>query len=106
MTSDPNKFDPDELRFKRIEAKLRLLVILACVQIVVIILLIGCLLVKQFMPSTVTLIILLVAIAAFFYVFRRQVPTWFGSASRLFFSQMFDAQKTDSIKPDRAKDIS
>ncbi len=106
MTHDPNQFDPNEQRFKRIESKLRLLVILAIVQTLVICLLIGCLLLKQFMPSTLTLILVFVGIGVLAYLFRGQIPTWFGNASRLFFSQMFAAQKSESLKPERAKDIS
>ena len=106
MTSDSNQFDPNEQRFKRIESKLRLLVILAIVQTVVIGLLIGCLLLKQFMPSTLTLILAIVGLGVFAYLFRRQIPAWFGNASRLFFSQMFAAQKSESLKPEQAKDIS
>jgi hypothetical protein len=90
--------DPNETRFKHIEGKLRLLIVLSIVQSLVIAFLIVCLFVKQFMPSTSSVILLLVAIAVFLYVFRNQVPTWIGNASRFVFSRLFDAQKTESMK--------
>lgn len=90
--------NPNEKRFQRIEGKLRLLVLLSLVQSVVIIALIVCLFIKQFMPSTLSLMLILVVSAVFLYVFRSQIPVWFGSASRFVFSQLFEAQESDSMK--------
>ena len=93
--------DPNESRFKRIEGKLRLLIVLASVQSIVIGLLVASLLIKQFMPSTLTMVLFIAAVAGFVYFFRAQIPTWFGSASRFVFAQVFAGQKTDSMKPDK-----
>ena len=93
--------DPNEKRFKRIEGKLRLLVMLSIVQSVVIVALVICLFIKQFMPSTLSLLLMLVVLAVLLYAFRSQIPLWFGTASRFVFSQLFDAQKSDSMKDSR-----
>lgn len=90
--------DLNEKRFQRIEGKLRLLVVLSIVQSVVIVALVVCLFIKQFMPSTLSLILMLVVLAVFLYAFRSQIPIWFGSTSRFVFSQLFEAQKSDSMK--------
>ena len=92
--------NPIDERLKRVEKKLRLLFVLAIVQTLVIALLVVCLFVGQFMPSTLTSIVLLAALATFLYVFRSQIPVWFGNASRLFFSQVFEVHKSDSMKED------
>lgn len=90
--------DSNETRLKRIESKLRLLVVLAVVQSIVIALLVVSLFIQQFMPSTPTLILLLIVLAVLGYVFRKQIPSWFGRISRLCFSQLVAAQKSDSMK--------
>lgn len=90
--------EPNEKRFKRIESKLRLLVALSVAQSVVIIALAICMFVQQFMPTTPTLLLMMVALAIFVYFFRSQIPSWFGSSSRFVFTQLFEAQKSDSMK--------
>ena len=90
--------DLNEKRFKRIESKLQLLVALSIAQSVVIIALAICLFVQQFMPTTPTLLLMVVALAVFIYFFRSQIPAWFGSSSRFVFSHLFEAQKSDSMK--------
>ncbi len=90
--------DPNENRFNRIEGKLRLLVILSIVQSLVIFALIICMFIKQFMPSTLSLILLAVVLGSFFYSFRSQIPAWFGSASRFVFSQLIESQKSETMK--------
>lgn len=95
------KNDPNESRFRRIESKLRLLIGLSIVQSVVIAVLAACLFMKQFMPSTLSLVLVLVGMAIFLYVFRTQIPAWFGNASRFVFAQLFEAQKSDSMKDSR-----
>jgi hypothetical protein len=90
--------DPNETRFKRIENKLRLLVVLSIAQSVLIIALVVCLFIRQFMPTTLTLILIFVVLAVFLFAFRSQIPSWFGSTSRFVFAQLFEAQKSDSMK--------
>ena len=87
--------DPHEKRLQRIEGKLRLLVVLSIIQSSVIAFLVVCLFLRQFLPSTPSIIMLLAAIAVFFYLFRAQIPSWFGSTSRFVFSQLFAATETD-----------
>ncbi len=94
MENDPN----NDARFKRIERKLTLLFGLAIVQLALLVFLAVCLVIKQFMPSTFSMILLLAAVAGFMYFFRAQIPSWFGSGSRFIFAQIFAAQKSQSIK--------
>ena len=93
--------DPNEQRFRRIESKLRLLVLLSIAQSLVILALAACLFIKQFMPTTLSLILMILVLASFLYAFRSQIPAWFGNASRFVFSQMLEAQKSDSMKDRR-----
>ena len=88
----------NEKRFKYIEAKLRLLILLSIVQSLVIVFLVVCLFLRQFMPSTSSIVLLLIAIAVFLYLFRKQVPTWIGNASRFVFSRLIEVQESESIK--------
>jgi uncharacterized membrane protein YccC len=97
--------DPHETKFNRIEAKLRILVILSIVQTIVIALLVACLFIKQFMPSTLTLMLLVAGVGVFVYLFRSQIPAWFGGASRFFFAQLFAAQKSESFKASSTNDV-
>jgi hypothetical protein len=90
--------DLNEQRFSRIESKLRLLVMLSIIQSITIVVLVFCLFIKQFMPTTLSLILMTVVLAVFFYAFRSQIPSWFGAASRFVFSQLFEAQKSNSMK--------
>jgi len=88
------EYDPNERRFRRIERKLNLLIGLATIQLVVMLFIV----VKLFLPSTFTLILLLLSVAIFLFVFRNQIPNWFGDFSRYVFGQLFSAQKSDSMK--------
>lgn len=90
--------DPDEKRFARLEKKLNLLTVLAIGQAILLAVLVVCLMLEQLMPSTLTLIMMLVAVGAFAYFFRSQIPGWFARLSRFVFAQMFASQKSDSIK--------
>ena len=90
--------DPSEKRFARLEKKLNLLMTLVIGQAVLLAVLVVCLIIDQFMPSTLTLIMMLVAVAVFAYFFRGQIPGWFARLSRFVFAQIFAAQKSDSIK--------
>ncbi|MFK7770224.1 MAG: hypothetical protein AB8B55_23640 [Mariniblastus sp.] len=98
MENDPEKFSTTDARLKRIERKLNLLFGLAVAQLIVIVFLAICLVIKQFMPSTFSLVLFSLALAGFGYFFRGQIPSWFGNGSRLIFSQLFAAQKSESIK--------
>jgi hypothetical protein len=91
MTNEPN----DE-RLQRIEAKLRLLVVLAIVQTSAIAILITSMLANQFMPSIPTLILVSAIIGASLYVFRSKIPLWFGSISRFVFSHLLTTKKNDT----------
>ncbi|MDG1874315.1 MAG: hypothetical protein P8J27_10420 [Mariniblastus sp.] len=90
--------DPHEKRFQSIEKKLNLLVVIGITQAIVLTVLASCLLVNQFLPSTWTMILLLLLTVVFVYFFRKQIPGWLGTAGRFFFSQLFAAQKSDSAK--------
>ncbi len=92
------EFDPNEKKLDRLEKKLNLLMTLVIGQAVLLAVLIFCLIVDQFMPSTLTLIMMLVATGVFAYFFRNQIPGWFARLSRFVFAQMFAAQKSDSFK--------
>lgn len=95
------KNEPNETRFKRIESKLRLLVLLSVAQSAVIVALVVCLFVKQFMPTTLSLMLMLVVMAVLVYAFRNQIPAWFGKTTRFVFSQLTQAQESDSMKNNR-----
>jgi hypothetical protein len=86
--------NPHESRFRRIERKLNLLVGLMAVQLIVLLFIV----VKLFLPSAFTLILMLLSLAVFLFVFRNQIPFWFGSFSRYVFGQLVSAQKSDSMK--------
>jgi hypothetical protein len=88
------KYDPHESRFRRIERKLNLLVSLTFIQLLIVLII----LVNLFLPSTFTLVLILLSVATLIFVFRNQIPYWFGSFSRYIFSQLFSAQKSDSMK--------
>ena len=90
--------DKNQERFKTIEKKLSMLVTLAIVQSVALAVLVVCLVVQQFMPSTLTLLLFLAGVIGFLYFFRAQVPGWIGNISRYVFAQMFAAQKSNSMK--------
>lgn len=90
--------DKNEERFKTVEKKLSLLITLAIAQSAALAILIIMVVFQQFMPGTMTLFLFLVGVVAFLYVFRKQVPGWIGNMSRYAFSQMFAAQKSDSMK--------
>ena len=98
MESDPNEERLNEERFARLEKKLNLLTLLTIGQACLLAVLIVCLIIDQFMPSTLTLILMLIALGVFAYFFRSQIPGWFARLSRFVFAQMFAAQKSDSIK--------
>lgn len=84
-------------QIKRLERKINLLIGVAVVQSGIITLLIMTLAAQQLMPSMPTMILMLLALAALAYVFRNQIPGWFGSLSRMFFAQMLTT-KSDSTK--------
>jgi len=88
------EYDPNEIRFRRIERKLNLLIGLVIVQLLVLLMVV----VNLYLPSTFTLILMLLSLAVFLFVFRNQIPIWFGSLSRYVFGQLFSAQKSDSMK--------
>lgn len=89
---------PHDNRFSRIERKLSLLLVISIVQTVVIGLLVIGLFIRQFMPGTLTLILMAAAVAVFLFAFRSQIPSWFGNSSRFVFSKLGEAKKSDSIK--------
>ena len=90
--------ESNEKRFARLEKKLNLLTALTIGQAVLLAVLVVCLIIDQFMPSTLTFIMMLAAVGAFAYFFRSQIPGWFGRLSRFAFAQMFASQKSDSLK--------
>ena len=90
--------DPNEKRFARLEKKINFLTVLMSGQAILLGVLVVCLIIQQFIPSTLTMILMLVALGAFCYFFRTQIPGWFGRLSRFAFAQMFAAQKSDSLK--------
>lgn len=92
------KNDENDTRFIAIEKKLKMLVMLCTVQTIALAILILCLVVQQFMPSTLTLIMFLAVVCVFLFFFRNQVPGWIGNITRYAFAQMFAAQKSDSMK--------
>ncbi|MEL7497031.1 MAG: hypothetical protein AAFN77_05435 [Planctomycetota bacterium] len=51
---------------------------------------------NQLMPSYPTLILALAVLGFLGYVFRRQIPGWFGQMSRMFFARMLST-KSDSV---------
>ena len=90
--------DPNEKRFEQLEKKLNLLTALAIGQAILLAILVVCLTIQSFMPSTLTMLMMLAAIGAVAYFFRSQIPSWFARLSRFVFAQMFASQKSDSIK--------
>ena len=86
--------DRYENRFRSIERKLNLLIAIVTILLVISLFIV----VKLFLPSTFTLILMLLALAVFLFIFRNQIPGWFGNASRYFFYQLVSAQKSDSMK--------
>jgi len=93
-----NLSDSTAQRLARLEKRINLLVGITIVQAIILTIFIVCLVVRQFMPSTLSLILMLIALAGFLYFFRARVPGWIGNFSRFVFAQMFAAQKSDSMK--------
>ena len=92
---DANDYDQ---RLKRIERRVQLLIGLAIAQLACSLGLLGWVIASSMMPNTLTLVLLLVAVAAFAYFFRSQIPGWFGRFSRWLFAQFLTAQEHDSVK--------
>lgn len=90
--------DPNEKRFARLEKKINFLTALMTGQVILLGVLVVCLIIQQFIPSTLKMILILIAVASSCYFFRAQIPSWFGRLSRFAFAQMFAAQKSDSVK--------
>ena len=90
--------DPNEERFKRIERKLSLLVILSGVQLLMLTLIGIGFLMNEFLPSTLTLVLLTIIVVGGLFLFRKQIPSWFGSFSRYVFARMLSAQKPGTTK--------
>ena len=90
--------DQNEKRLARLEKKINFLTAVMTGQAILLGVLVVCLIIQQFIPSTLTMILMLVAVGAFCYFFRAQIPGWFGRLSRFTFAQLFAAQKSDSLK--------
>lgn len=86
--------DPNEKRLRRVEVKLNVLLGFSAVQLLVLLAIV----IKQFLPTPFTWVLILVAVATFIFAFRNQIPSWFGHFSRYIFGQLFAAQKSDSMK--------
>lgn len=90
--------DPNEERFQRIERKLNLLVTIAITQSVVLVLLIIGMLLSRMLSSAMPMLLFFLILTGFIVLFRKQLPGWFGSASRFLFAKMLGAQKDHSMK--------
>lgn len=88
-----------EQKLKRIERRVNLLVVLGIAQSILLSFIAFATVVEQLVPSTLTIILFIIALAAAIYFLRGFIPGWFGSLSRFFFSQMLDP-KADSMKKD------
>jgi len=90
--------DPNEKRFASLEKKINFLTALMTGQVILLGVLVVCLIIQQFIPSTLTMILMLVAVGSSCYFFRARIPGWFGRLSRFAFAQIFAAQKSESVK--------
>ena len=91
--------DPSqENRLKRVEFKLNLVIGLCLFQTLLLAMIITATAVSK-MTYYLTLITLLLVIGGGAYIFRSQIPSWFGSASRMFFASLL-TPKSDSQKKD------
>ena len=86
--------EPYKKRIRRMDQKINLLIGLAVVQLILTLFIV----IQLFLPSTFTLVLMLLSLAVFLFVFRQQIPFWFGSLSRFVFGQLSSAQKSDSMK--------
>jgi hypothetical protein len=82
-TSETDTVDSADLRLKKVERKLSLLIGVS---------------ICQFLPSTFTLVLFAALAILFVFVFHKQIPGWIGNLSRYVFAQMIDSQKSDSMK--------
>ena len=96
MTNEAD--DKTEERFKRIERKLTILLAIAVVQAVLLALLCVSIVLSKLWASIFPTVLILVLLGAFLWIFRKQVPGWFGSASRWAFSRLLNAQKPGATK--------
>ena len=87
-----------EQRLQRIERRLQLLIVLSAIQAILLVVLVIWSLAINLMPSTLTLLILLIALGVAGYLFRHQIPRWLGNLSRMAFAQMLSTQEPDSFK--------
>lgn len=85
--------DPTE-QLRRIERKLNVLTVICGAQAVVLALLV----VSQYFAKTIQILLWLTLFGFLIYMFRRQIPGWFGVASRFVFAQLASAEKSHSSK--------
>ena len=88
-----------ERKLKRLEWRVNLLVVLGILQSLLLCFIAFATVVEQLVPSTMTLILVLIVIGVAIYFLRNYIPGWFGAFSRFFFAQMLET-KTDSIEKD------
>jgi Flp pilus assembly protein TadB len=93
-TSETDTVDSADLRLKKVERKLSLLIGVSICQCV----LLAVIAVGYFLPSTFTLVLFAALAILFVFVFHKQIPGWIGNLSRYVFAQMIDSQKSDSMK--------
>ncbi len=86
--------EPVQIRLKKLEWKLNILIGVALVQAVLMTIIV----IGYFMPSTFTIVVFCLLLGLLIAVFYRQIPGWFGSFSRYVFAMLLNAQKTNSIK--------
>lgn len=87
-----------DVRLTAVERKVTLLVSLAIGQIVLLVVILSLMLMNQFMPKWSTLLIFTVIAGLIAYIFRKQLPSLIGRASRFVFRQLASSQKTGSSK--------
>lgn len=88
-----------EQKLKRLERRVNLLVVLGIVQSVLLCFIAFATMIEQLIPSSMTLILILIVLGVAIYFLRSYIPGWFGAMSRFFFAQMLEP-KTEPMKKD------
>ena len=85
-------------RLLAVEQKMKLLVTLGIAQTILLAVILVMLLMDQLLPDWSTLILFVIIIGVAGYVFRKQLPSFFGQVSRHVFARLASTQKNGSSK--------
>lgn len=90
--------DQNQQRLAAVERRIKLLVSLGIAQTILLAVILVMLLMDQLLPDWSTLIMFIVIVGVVGYVFRSQLPSFFGQVSRFIFARLSTTTKNDSGK--------